>query len=80
ACDGQVLVVHDLLGISPDPRPKFVRPYANVRGIMREAFRQYRDDVVTGRFPDDSESYHWTKEMRDQFETESIPQTARARC
>lgn len=79
-CDGQVLVVHDLLGISPDPRPKFVRPYANVRGIMREAFRQYREDVVTGRFPDDSESYHWTKEMRDQFETESIPQTARARC
>ncbi|MDE3178955.1 MAG: 3-methyl-2-oxobutanoate hydroxymethyltransferase, partial [Acidobacteriota bacterium] len=46
ACDGQVLVVHDLLGISPDPRPKFVRPYANVRGIMREAFRQYREDVV----------------------------------
>ncbi|MGH9396477.1 MAG: 3-methyl-2-oxobutanoate hydroxymethyltransferase [Terriglobia bacterium] len=76
-CDGQVLVVHDLLGISPEPRPKFVRPYANVRGIMQEAFARFREDVCASRFPGDAESYHWAAAVNDQFERETERQAAR---
>lgn len=79
-CDGQVLVVHDLLGISPEPRPKFVRPYANVRGIMQEAFARFRDDVCDGRFPGDDESYHWPAAVKDQFERETERNVLRAKC
>lgn len=59
-CDGQVLVVNDLLGITPDPKPKFVRTYANLRETMAAAFTRFRDDVREGRYPGDAESYHWT--------------------
>ncbi|HEX5482504.1 MAG TPA: 3-methyl-2-oxobutanoate hydroxymethyltransferase [Terriglobia bacterium] len=67
-CDGQILVVHDLLGISPEPRPKFVRAYAEIGGMMREAFCSFREDVREGRFPDDAESYHWPVTLREQFD------------
>lgn len=67
-CDGQILVAHDLLGISPEPRPKFVRAYAEVGEIMREAFCRFREDIRGGRFPDDAESYHWPLTLREQFE------------
>lgn len=69
-CDGQVLVVLDLLGLTPEPRPKFVRPYADVAGMMRDAFARYRQDVRAGRFPGDAESYHWPGAVKEQFETE----------
>jgi len=55
-CDGQVLVSHDLLGISP-LQPKFAKRYANVGEQMLQAFRAYKDDVKAGRFPDDEHSY-----------------------
>jgi len=54
-CDGQILVVNDLLGMSLSPPAKFVRPYANLAGTIREAFGRYRDDVRAGRYPDESE-------------------------
>lgn len=57
-CDGQILVVHDLVGLSFAPAAKFVRRYADAAGVMREAMRRYREDVEQGRFPNDSESYH----------------------
>ncbi len=66
-CDGQVLVVHDLLGLSFRPRAKFVRAYADLREVMRDAFDRFRDDVLAGRYPDDQESYHWPAGLRDQF-------------
>jgi 3-methyl-2-oxobutanoate hydroxymethyltransferase len=69
-CDGQVLVVHDLLGFSTNPRAKFVRPYADLAGTMRGAFTQFREDVSAGRFPNDQESYHWPTRMREQFDKE----------
>jgi 3-methyl-2-oxobutanoate hydroxymethyltransferase len=77
-CDGQVLVVHDLLGITPEPRPKFVRPYANLADIMRDAFIRFRKDVCEGRFPGDAESYHWPAPVREQFESE--PTVLRMKC
>ena len=65
-CDGQVLVLHDLVGLSAGPRAKFVRPYADLSGILRDALARFRDDVVEGRFPDDRESYHWPASPREQ--------------
>ena len=50
-CDGQVLVMHDLLGLSENPPPKFVKPYAALADTMRNAFRAYADDVRGGLFP-----------------------------
>ena len=71
-CDGQVLVVHDLLGLSFEPRAKFVRTYANLAETMREAFSCFRADVTEGRYPNDHESYHWPAALREQFEKERM--------
>lgn len=70
ACDGQILVMHDLVGLSPEPRPKFVRAYADVAGSLERAFAQYGADVRQGRFPEDRESYHWSQAVKEQFESE----------
>lgn len=67
-CDGQVLVVHDLVGLSFQPRAKFVRPYANLAETLREALARFREDVLSGSYPNDQESYHWPAGMREQFE------------
>lgn len=60
-CDAQVLILHDLLGISLRTRggmPKFAKAYADVGAQIVDAARAYADDVVNGRFPDDTHSYH----------------------
>jgi len=67
-CDGQVLVLHDLVGLSFQPRAKFVRPYADLAATLREAFTRFHQDVLEGRYPDDRESYHWSPGVREQFE------------
>jgi len=67
-CDGQILVLHDLIGLSFAPPAKFVRPYANLAVTLTDALARYRDDVAAGRYPDDSESYHWPAGLREQFE------------
>ena len=70
-CDGQVLVIHDLVGLSFSPPPKFVRAYADLRETMRSAIEQFRDDVLASRYPDDRESYHWPASLREHFEREA---------
>jgi 3-methyl-2-oxobutanoate hydroxymethyltransferase len=57
ACDGQILVTQDLLGVYTRFRPRFVRRYAEIGQTMESAFRQYCDDVRGGAFPSDEESY-----------------------
>ncbi len=57
-CDGQVLVVHDLLGIAGQFRPKFVKSYVNLREQIEKGVREYIEEVRTGVFPDDAHSYH----------------------
>ncbi|MBI4000804.1 MAG: 3-methyl-2-oxobutanoate hydroxymethyltransferase [Nitrospira defluvii] len=57
-CDGQVLVLYDLLGLFDDFVPKFVRPYAHLKADALEALRRYKEEVEQGKFPSDSESYH----------------------
>lgn len=56
-CDGQVLVVHDMLGLFERFKPKFVRRYARLAEEMRLAFRAYIQDVKRGKFPSQKESY-----------------------
>ena len=58
ACDGQVLVFHDLLGLGKGTPPKFVRQYADVGRIATEAIAAFAEDVRNGTFPGDAETYH----------------------
>ena len=55
--DGQVLVMHDMLGITQEFKPRFLRAYADLNQIMTQAFQQYIADVKTKDFPNSSESY-----------------------
>jgi len=57
ACDGQVLVTHDALGLSTDFNPRFVRHYANLADVMTNAVKNYVDDVRNRTFPSPEESY-----------------------
>ncbi len=50
-CDGQVLVINDLLGLTAGQVPRFVKPYANLRSVISEAVTQFRDEVREGKFP-----------------------------
>jgi 3-methyl-2-oxobutanoate hydroxymethyltransferase len=71
-CDGQVLVFHDLVGMSFTPPAKFVRPYADLRQETQRAMEQFKADVELGRYPADAESYHWPGSVREQFEKEFV--------
>jgi 3-methyl-2-oxobutanoate hydroxymethyltransferase len=67
ACDGQVLVIHDMLGYSTGAMPKFVRKYADLHGVIRGAVEAYAADVRQWRFPDDATSYHLKPEAAAAF-------------
>ena len=56
-CDGQVLVLHDMLGITKDFSPRFLRRYADVGKMVEEAVNNYVDNVRSGDFPNEEESY-----------------------
>ena len=56
-CDGQVLVVHDMLGMFDKFTPKFVKRYAELSKLMKEAVAQYAEEVRSGAFPDKEHSY-----------------------
>ena len=57
-CDGQVLVVHDMLGLFDMYTPKFVKRYADLKSVMSEAVRNYNAEVREGKFPDEEHSFH----------------------
>jgi 3-methyl-2-oxobutanoate hydroxymethyltransferase len=61
-CDGQILVFHDLLGLSFGPPAKFVRRYANLGETISQALKAYKEDVEQAHYPSDAESYHLPKE------------------
>ena len=63
-CDGQILVLHDVLGLTFQEAPKFARRYANVAEVISKAVREYCDDVQSGTFPSDAESYHAPSAMK----------------
>lgn len=61
ACDGQVLVWHDVLGMTQEPSPRFVRRYEELGRRAEAALRRFAEDVRSGDFPSDQESYHVTR-------------------
>jgi 3-methyl-2-oxobutanoate hydroxymethyltransferase len=67
-CDGQVLVIHDLLGLTFGQTPRFARQYANLGEIISKAVHEYCEDVRSGTFPSDGESYHAARMAMEQKE------------
>jgi 3-methyl-2-oxobutanoate hydroxymethyltransferase len=67
-CDGQVLVYHDLLGLTEGHLPRFVKRYANLSREIRDAIEAYADEVRSGAFPDDEHAYAMDEEERERFE------------
>ena len=56
-CDGQVLVMHDMLGINTEFKPRFLRQYLNIAEQATKAVQQYITDIKSKNFPNDSEQY-----------------------
>ena len=67
ACDGQVLVYHDLLGLTEGHLPRFVKRYANLSREIRDALEAYAEDVRAGTFPDDEHTYEMSDEELESF-------------
>ena len=66
-CDIQVLVLHDLVGMTFGRQPRFVRQYANVREVMTDAIHNWTKDVKSGAYPNDQESYGLTEETKKEL-------------
>ncbi len=66
-CDGQVLVMHDMFGLSLRKLPKFARQYADLGQALRSGFSAYRDDVKQRNFPDAEHSYHMRREELERL-------------
>jgi len=66
-CDGQILVFHDLVGLSDGHIPKFVKKYIDLNQIIREAVKNYIEDVRGGMFPDQNHSYHLKQEKIEEL-------------
>lgn len=56
-CDGQILVLHDMVGFTDFPKPKFVKRYADMATLMRKAVHRYKQEVLSGAYPDERFSY-----------------------
>jgi 3-methyl-2-oxobutanoate hydroxymethyltransferase len=68
-CDGQILVFHDLVGLSFTAPAKFVRQYVDAGALIRDAVERYRRDVLGGSYPNDAESYHLPKDTVAAMDT-----------
>jgi 3-methyl-2-oxobutanoate hydroxymethyltransferase len=68
-CDGQVLVLHDILGLTFQQPAKFVRQYGDAAALISNAAQAFRADVISGKYPSDEESYHLPKDTRAALET-----------
>lgn len=66
-CDGQVLVYQDLLGMFSDFTPKFVKKYANIGSIMKDAFKNYIEDINKGEFPKQEHTYNIDGEVIEKL-------------
>jgi len=68
-CDIQVLVLHDLVGMTFGRQPRFVRQYASIRDVMTQAIQNWTKDVKTGAYPNDEESYGLTEETKVELKS-----------
>ena len=69
-CDIQVLVLHDMLGLSFGKLARFVRPYANLHEVITDAVSRYADDVRSGTYPSEAESYALPAEAAEELKIE----------
>jgi 3-methyl-2-oxobutanoate hydroxymethyltransferase len=69
-CDGQVLVLHDMLGIYQDIRPRFVKRYAELSKEIFGAVSSYNHDIKTGTFPEESNTFHMDTKELDKWKNE----------
>jgi len=69
ACDGQVLVYHDLLGLTEGHLPRFVKRYASLSREIRDALESYAEEVRSGTFPEEQHSYEMPAEELELFES-----------
>ena len=69
-CDGQVLVLHDMLGIYQDLRPRFVKRYAELSKEIFDAVSSYNHDIKTGTFPEESNTFHMDTKELDKWKNE----------
>ena len=76
ACDGQVLVWHELMGLSNGQLPRFVKQYADIGAAMLAALEAYVSDVRAGRFPEDRHTYTMLENELDSFEAELMSASA----
>jgi 3-methyl-2-oxobutanoate hydroxymethyltransferase len=72
-CDGQVLVYHDLLGLSEGHLPRFVKRYANLSGEIRDALVAYATEVRSGAFPEEQHTYAMPEDEQAAFEAARNP-------
>ncbi len=70
-CDGQVLVLHDMLGIYEDIRPRFVKRYAELSKEIFDAVSSYNHDIKAGKFPEESNTFHMDAKELDKWKNES---------
>ena len=77
-CDIQVLVLHDMLGLSFGKQARFVRPYANLREAITEAVTKYADDVRNGTYPSQAESYSLPAEAAEEMNIDVPAKNAKA--
>ncbi len=61
-CDGQILVIHDMLGIFTDIKPKFLKYFGNIGEAIRSALNDYKDEVINGIYPDREHSYEFQQQ------------------
>jgi len=66
-CDGQLLIMHDTVGLFEAFTPKFVKRYAELGKMAEEAFRQYNEEVKSGAFPAPEHFYHIKKEELEKI-------------
>lgn len=67
-CDGQILVIHDILNLTFAPPAKFVRRYGDAGALITDAVKSFREDVKSGSYPSDAESYHLPREAQTTLE------------
>jgi 3-methyl-2-oxobutanoate hydroxymethyltransferase len=70
SCDGQVLVLHDMLGIYEDIRPRFVKRYAQLSKEIFDAVSSYNHDIKAGTFPEESNTFHMDTKELDKWKNE----------
>src|SRR6266511_2583913 len=78
-CDIQVLVLHDMLGLSFGKLARFVRPYANLRETITDAVTRFADDVRNGTYPSDAESYSLPSETAEELRIDTSVKDSKTR-